>query len=120
MDADLDRFFEGYPESRRLFDVLLAASQTLTPKQLRVTRSQIAFYRRRAFAWIWIPARSLRRPAAPLVLSVGLRYRHPSPRWKEIVEPYPGRFTHHVELFAHSDIDAEVTAWLRSAWEAAG
>jgi hypothetical protein len=50
------------------------------------------------------------------VLTVGLRRRDGSPRWKQIVEPYPGRFTHHLELRSPGEVDAEVEAWLREAW----
>jgi hypothetical protein len=51
-----------------------------------------------------------------LVLSVFLRRRHGSPRWKEVVEPKPGRFTHHVELGAAKEVDNEVRGWLSEAW----
>lgn len=36
-----------------------------------------------------------------------------------LAEPAPGRFTHHLELWAGDEIDDEVRAWLRQAWEAA-
>jgi hypothetical protein len=84
---------------------------------MRVTKSQVAFYRMKAFAWTWIPDRYLHGKHAPLVLTLGFRYRDPSLRWKEIIEPYPGRFTHHLELHSTTDIDAEVCSWLRAAWE---
>jgi hypothetical protein len=47
----------------------------------------------------------LRREAAPLVLSVFLWRRDASPRWKSVVEPVSGRFTHHLELGAVSPVD---------------
>jgi hypothetical protein len=115
----LDEFFAGYEASRPLFEALREAIEELGPAELRVTKSQIAFYRRKAFAWAWIPDQYLRGKHAPLVLTLGFRYRDSSPRWKEIVEPYPGRFTHHLEIYSASDIDAEVLSWLRIAWEAA-
>ncbi|MBI5568043.1 MAG: hypothetical protein HY870_24305 [Chloroflexi bacterium] len=62
-----------------------------------------------------LPKQYLRR-AAPLVLTLGFRCRDASPRWKEIVEPRPGRFTHHLELWSLTDIDDEVREWLRAAW----
>jgi len=61
----------------------------------------------------------LRRNTAPLVLTLSLRRRDASPRWKEIVEPYPGRFTHHLELYSRDDIDDQVRLWLREAWGSA-
>jgi hypothetical protein len=119
MNMDADKFFEGYPESKPLFDALCEALDKLSPFEMQVTKSQIAFRRRKAFAWVWVPARYLRRKSAPLVLTMGFRYRQSSPRWKEIVEPRPGYFTHHLELYSVTDINDEVVSWLRSAWESA-
>lgn len=109
----LDEFFEGQEESRQIFDALRDVVNTIGPTELR---SQIAIYRRKAFAWVWIPGRYLRGKIAPLVLTLSFGSRDASPRWKEIVEPAPGRFTHHLELYATSDIDDEVVNWLRAAW----
>lgn len=85
--------------------------------EVRVSKSQIAFRRRRGFAWAWMPGKYLHRKVAPLVLTVGLLRRDDSPRWKEIVEPYPGRFAHHLELYSLSDLNSEVREWLSEAWE---
>lgn len=117
----LDQFFAGREESRAVFDAVRRAIDALGPVQMRVTRSQVAFRRRRAFAWAWVPGQYLRRrDLPPLVLTVALRRRDPSPRWKEIVEPVPGRYTHHLELRFAADVDEEVSRWLREAWEEAG
>lgn len=85
----------------------------------RVGKSQIAFRRRRSFAAVWMPSQYLGGETAPLVLTIYLPVRDPSPRWKEVVEPAAGRFTHHLELRRASDVDAEVLRWLRQAWQAA-
>jgi hypothetical protein len=108
----LDEFFIGYGESRPIFDALRDVVEAIGPVELRVSKSQIAFRRRVAFAWAWIPDRYLRGRHAPLVLSVAFPYRHPSPRWKEIVEPRPGRYMHHLELWSLANIDDEVRQWL--------
>jgi hypothetical protein len=115
----LEEFFAGYAESRRLFDALEPEIDRLGAVEMRVTKSQVAFRRRKAFAWAWIPEKHLHREAAPLVLSLAFGARHPSKRWKQIVEPAPGRFMHHLELRTPGEIDDEVRAWLRAAWEAA-
>ena len=115
----LDEFFAGYPVSRPIFDALHAAIAALGPVEMRVTKSQVAFRRRKAFAWVWIPDRYLGGGHAPLVLTLAFPWRDASPRWKQIVEPAPGRFTHHLELRAASEIDDEIAGWLRMAWEAA-
>ncbi len=116
----LDDVFVSRDQARRIFDALQAAIGTLADVESRVTKSQIAFRRRRAFAWAWVPDRYLHGQHAPLVLSVSFRTRSTSPRWKEIVEPAPGRFMHHLELWSAWEIDDEVRGWLQQAWEAAG
>jgi hypothetical protein len=115
----LDEFFVGQDESRGIFDALRGAVDTLGPAQLAVTKSQIAFRRRRAFAWAWMPGMYLRGVHVPLVLTLSLRRQDSSPRWKQVVEPVPGRFTHHLELRSAADIDDEVRIWLQEAWAAA-
>jgi len=123
----LDDFFRGRDESRRIFEALRAAVEAVGPVELRVTKSQVAFRkvpvqlrgRGSAFAWAWMPDVYLGPGHAPLVLTVALRRRDSSPRWKQVVEPVPGRFTHHLELYSADPIDDEVRAWLAEAWQAA-
>lgn len=113
-----DEFFAGHPHSRQLFEAVRREVEALGESSMRVSKSQIAFKRRRGFAWAWMPEHYLKRKAALLVLSLSLPRRDASPRWKEIVEPYPGRFMHHLELYETSEIDEQVRNWLREAWEA--
>jgi len=115
----LDEFFTGHEDSRRLFEDVRAIVEEIGAADVCVGKSQLSFRRRRAFAWAWIPGRYLRIEGPPLVLTLSFDHRDLSPRWKEIVEPSPGRFTHHLELRSSSDIDAEVKHWLESAWLAA-
>jgi hypothetical protein len=116
----LDEFFAGRDLSRRIFDALSRAIAELGPAELRVTKSQVAFRRRVGFAWAWVPGMYLRGEQAPLVLTLSLRRRDASQRWKEIVEPAKERFTHHLELRGPDEVDAEVRAWLAEAWSGAG
>lgn len=115
----LDDFFAGQEQSNRIFETLHSAVATFGPVTVRVTKSQIAFRRQKAFAWAWMPGKYLRGKHAPLVLTLSLKRRDSSPRWKEVVEPAKGRFTHHLELFSATDVDSEVISWLHEAWEAA-
>ena len=115
----LDEFFAGYADARQIFEALREAIEELGPAEIRVTKSQVAFYRKKAFAWVWVPDRYLHGNHAPLVLTLGFRYGDASPRWKQIVEPARRRFTHHLELYSIAEIDDELRAWLRAAWEAA-
>lgn len=116
---DVESYFAGRPEARRLFDRLVTALEVVGEYDIRVGKSQVAFRRRRNFALAWVPGRYLRGDVAPLVLSILLPFRLESSRWKEVAESYPGRFTHHLEIFRESDIDGELRTWLRRAWEAA-
>lgn len=112
----LDELFAGRDESKLIFETLRRAVDTLGEVELRVTKSQVAFRRLRAFAWAWVPGKYLRGEHTRLVLTIALRRKDSSPRWKQIVEPKPGRFTHHLELLSAADIDDEVRTWLREAW----
>jgi hypothetical protein len=115
-----EAFFAGDARAQQLFATVREAVERLGEASIGVGTSQIAFRRGRTFAAVWRPARYLHGPAAPLVLTVFLPFRDGSPRWKEVVEPAPGRFTHHLELRRGADVDAEVEGWLRRGWEAAG
>lgn len=113
---ELDALFRGQPVARRLFTAVRRTVEAAGPCTLRVTRSQVAFRRRTGFAWAWMPGKWLRGQVAPLVLSISLPRRDRSRRWKEVVEPAPGRFMHHLELRDPSDLDDEVRAWVAEAW----
>lgn len=116
--AAVDAFFAGHDDARALFDAVWAVAVAVAgePVTLRFGKSEIALGRAaRPFARLWRPAQYLGR-GAPLVLTLGFRHRDPSPRWKSIVEPAPGRFTHHLELRDPSDVDDEVRRWLAAAW----
>ena len=118
-DADpVGDFFAGHADSVAVARTVVAAVDALGPHTVRVTRSQVAFRRRVAFAWLWRPGQYV-RSQVPAVLSVGLPARDESPRWKEVVEPSPGRFTHHLELAVPEEVDDEVRGWLRTAYDAA-
>jgi len=120
IDSTVNEFFIGFPESRNLFDTLMGKISDIGSFDLKVTKSQIALYRSRPFAWVWIPEKHLKRKAAPLVLSIVFPERDPSPRWKEIVEPSKGKFMHHLEIFSPQEIDEQVMLWLGRAWTDAG
>ena len=115
----LDEFFVGQDKSRQIFEAVRHAIEAIGPAELCISKSQISFRRRKAFAWMWMPGQYLRGKTAPLVLTLSFRNRDASPRWKEIIEPTPGRFTHHLELYSSADIDEKVREWLQDAWTAA-
>ncbi len=85
-----------------------------------VSKSQIAFRRKRGFAYIWFPEQYLTNPAAKVVLTIALGRHDPSPRWKSVVHASAAHWIHHLEIRDVSDIDAEVAAWLAEASARAG
>ena len=116
----VEDFFRGHPLGRAAFDRvadLLAGTPDLA---VTVSRSQVAFRRRRAFAWLWLPGRWLARPSTDVVLSLSLGRHDPSPRFKEVVHPARAHWMHHLELTDLADVDEEVAGWLREAAGRAG
>ncbi len=70
---DIDELFSGREQARLLFEAVRAAIEAAGPSRMQVSKSQIAFRRRRGFAWVWIPGRYLRYSnTAPLVFSLTL------------------------------------------------
>jgi len=114
-----EEFLQQDPRALRLYARVIQAMRGLDGVEVRVSKSQIALRRQKNFALVWRPGQYLHGSVAPLVLSVLMPRRIRSARWKEVVEPAPGRFTHHLELFRVGDVDAQVRAWLRAAWETA-
>jgi hypothetical protein len=113
----IDDYFKGYQDARDLFEVVKQAIDSIGASSIHASKSQVAFRRRRNFAVVWIPARYLKPPVAPLVLTLSFPRRIPSPRWKEVTRVAPQRFTHHLELNVPADVDAEVKGWLAEAWQ---
>ena len=117
---DEEELFDGHPDARALHRAVKAAIEKIGAAETRATRSQAGFHRRHPFAATWRPGKYLKGAVAPLVLTVYLRRRDDSPRWKEVVETKPGRFTHHVELRSADDVDDGLRRCLEEAWREAG
>jgi hypothetical protein len=114
-------FFDGHPKSRAIYEIVRNVIARIGMAEIHVTKSQVAFRRRKNFAWVWIPGRYLRgKKLTPLVLTFSLTRSDASPRWKQIVQTAPRRYTHHLELFSEADIDGQVRDWLLNAWKSAG
>lgn len=117
--ATLEQYLGDHPGSADLLRALRRILALVGPVEEQLTKSQLAFRRTRIVAWAWAPGQYRRGRGAPLALSFDFPSRDRSPRWKEVVEIRPGRFMHHLELWSAEDLDDEVEAWLRLAWEAA-
>ena len=106
-------------KARSIFSEIASAVTRLGEAERRISKSQIGFYRKHPFAAVWRPSQYLGGTHPPLVLSVFLQRRDRSPRWKEVIEAKPGRFTHHLEINGAAEVDHQVREWLREAWATA-
>ena len=112
-------FLAECPEALAIYRAVQAAVARIGQAETRVSKSQVGFYRRHPFAAVWSPGKYLAGDRPPLVLSLFLKRRDASARWKEVVQPAKGRFTHHVELRSSRDVDDFVRARLKEAWDGA-
>ena len=115
----VERFFEGAAPAYALFQAVERMADSLGPMEVRVSKSQVAFRRRRGFAYLWRPGMYV-KSTVPLVLSLPLPRNTASSRFKETVQPSPGIWMHHLELRDSSQLDDEVLQWMREAYDAAG
>jgi hypothetical protein len=112
-------FFAGHPKARVVFDEVRSILEGLGPVEVRTSKSQVAFRRKRGFAYLWMRGRYLRKPGAEVVLSIALGRHDPSTRFKQVVHPAPAHWMHHLELHDADEVDDEVAGWLREAAERA-
>lgn len=114
---DLLFFFDGHPLELALYQLLYHRMCAAFPQgRVKVQKSQISFYQRRLFAAASLPIRRKKTwPERCLVVTAGLNRRLDSPRVAAAVEPYPGRWTHHILLTAPEEIDDALLDWLEEA-----
>ena len=116
-ESDVLFFFEGKPLELGLYQALFARMEAAFPDAaVKVQKSQISFYQRHLFAAASLPIRRKKTwPERCLVVTAGLNRRLDSPRVAAAVEPYPGRWTHHILLTAPEEIDDALLDWLEEA-----
>ena len=117
--SDLQVYFSGHPEELALYAGVFPVLEAAFPEaRVKVQKSQISFYGKHLFAMVSIPVRRKKGwPEHCLLVSFGLGRREESPRIAVAVEPYPGRWTHHVVLARPEELDNQLLAWLREAWD---
>ena len=116
--ADILFFFDGKPLERSLYETLLCRMESEFPDaSVKVQKSQISFYGRHLFGAASLPVRRKKDwPKHCIVVTIGLSHQLISPRVAVAVEPYPGRWTHHVLISEEAQIDDELIEWLREAY----
>lgn len=103
-----------------VYDALVGVVDKAGPATLRVSRTQLAFRRRRGFCWLWLPGAHLGRPLPVVVVSVALDRPDGSPRWKQVARVSSRRWMHHLEVTSVDELDEEVAGWVAQAYELAG
>lgn len=117
--GSVEDFFGEEPFGRVVYEEVARRVDALGPAAVRVTKSQVAFRRRRGFCWVWLPGRYLAHPGADVVVSLALPHQDQSPRWKQVVR-VGGHWMHHLEVHVATDLDPELAGWLADAYAAAG
>ena len=109
----------AFPESIACYEEVCARIRAAFPKAaLKVSRTQAAFTHGVQFAWLSAPRRKADNGC--VILSFSLPEQVRSPRVFACVEPYPGRFMHHMLLPSPAALDPECLGWLSRAWDFAG
>ena len=117
-NTDILFFFDKSPASLPLYEAfeerVLAEIEGV---RIKVQKTQISFANRRNFAFVsLLPVRRAgNRPEAYITVTFGLAHRVDSPRIDAAVEPYPGRWTHHVLVASAEEIDGELMGWVKEA-----
>ncbi|MGJ7922858.1 DUF5655 domain-containing protein [Neobacillus sp. LXY-4] len=90
---------------------------SIGPAEVEVKKTQISFGTNTKFAWIWLPEkRSKKRPKNSIILSFSVGRRIENEQIVEAVEPYPGRWLHHIIIQDESDLNKLVFTWLCEAY----
>ena len=117
-EADVLAYFGEHARELELYGALVRRLAEAVPDTaVKVQKSQISFYGRHLFAAASLPVRRKKDwPEHCLVVTVGLPYRLESERVAVAVEPYPGRWTHHVLVSGPEEIDDELMGWMEQAY----
>jgi Domain of unknown function (DUF5655) len=111
--------FRGFPDTLTICRRVEEAVCTIGESSVAVTRSQVAFRRRRGFAYVWRPGQYVDSDV-PAVLSIALSREVTSDRFKSVVHPSANVWMHHVELHDGLEVDDQVREWLAEAYASAG
>lgn len=120
MDQNILFFFnrreQAFPLYRAFEKRLLAELEGVV---IQPQKSQITLKNRRVFGAVsFLPARRAKdRPDPYITITLGLNRRESSPRIDQASEPYPGRWTHHLVIGSEEEIDGELMAWVREAYD---
>ncbi len=95
---DPERLFAERPAAYQAYRVVHGMLEAVGPFTVRSTKSQLAFRRRRGFAYLWLPVSWARAPGVEVVLSMTLGRHDESLRWKQVAHPARDIWMHHLEV----------------------
>lgn len=119
MNGDLLYFFEKMPAALYLYEAIEQKIMAeLANVHMKVQKTQITFYNKHNFACVSLPYRRIKgRPDVYVILTFGLMHRIDDARIAQAVEPYPNRWTHHVIVQSPLEVDRQLMAWVREAYD---
>ena len=108
--------FSQAPLALEVYTRVAELLESLGGAEVTVSKTQVGFSRRRGFAWVWTPPG--RNPAtSPAILSIAYAHRLVSDRFREVVQPRPNIWQHHLWVENPAQLDEEVFAWLEAAYD---
>lgn len=108
MTEAIDRFFEGKPGTRAIFDEIKRRIDAAAPNQIEVG-SQISFGSERKFAWVWLYNVSQRNPDGILHLSLRLDHEVEDERIRDVTQVSNNRWNHQIVV---RSLDEARAGWL--------
>ena len=119
LDFDTLMFFNEHQnalELYQIFEKLLYSTFPIVNK--RVQKTQITFFSRHVFSCVSFAKvrRKAELPEGYIVITIGLPAPLESDRVAVKVEPYPGRWTHHIVISKPEELDEELVSWIKEAY----
>lgn len=117
-EPDVMQLFSSQPEMTPVYEELERWILSLPGARVVYRKTQASYYAQRTFASAWPPILPVKnRPDRYFVVSFYLDQRVVHPRIIRAVEPFPGRWTHHVLVASESDLDDDLRGWLLTAYK---
>lgn len=114
---EIEAFFAGNRAQVSLFLAVARLIDSIGAAKMEIKKTQISFRTTKKFAWVWLPLKgSRKRPPNSIVLTFGIGRKIVHKQIVEAVEPYPGRWTHHLVIQDESELNHEVEQWLAEAY----
>lgn len=109
----VDEIYSGPKEALRpIHDRVMAAIAKLGPFDIAPKKAYLSLRRRKQFAMVG--------PATKTQVEIGINAKELSASERLIAQKPGGMCQYRVRLTAASEVDAELVAWIRAAYEAAG